>query len=102
MCDTLGQARRIRRNLGCQFVLLAASRFENSKKPAVFGKQLFGLILGLWMTLGASLDQTRQTIIVIKFVYDTLGQVRRNRRNLGCQFVLPTASRFKNSKKSSF
>ena len=32
-------------------------------------------------------------------MYDTLGQVRRNRRNLGCQLVLPAASRFKNSKK---
>ena len=55
--------------------------------------------LGLWRLLGTSRGKTRQTIVGIKVVYDTLGHVRRNRRNLGCQFVLPTASRFKNSKK---
>ena len=49
---------------------------------------------------GASRGKTRQTIVGIKVVYDSLGQVRRNRRDLGCQFVLPTASRFTNSKRA--
>jgi len=62
-------------------------------------KTLIWAHLGLWRLLGASRGKTRQTIVGIKVVYDTLGQVRRNRRNLGCQFVLLTASRFKNSKK---
>ena len=62
-------------------------------------KTLIWAHLGLWRLLGASRAKTRQTIVGIKVVYDTLGQVRRNRRNLGCQFVLPAASRFKYSKK---
>ena len=49
--------------------------------------------LGLWRLLGSSTGKTRQTIVGIKVVYDTSGQVRRS------QFVLPTASRFKISKK---
>ena len=55
--------------------------------------------LGLWGTLGASRDQTRQTTVGIKVVYDPLGQVKRNQRNVGWQFVLPAASKFKSSKK---
>ena len=51
---------------------------------------------------GASRAKTRQTIAGIKVVHDTLGQVRRSRRNLGCQAALPTSSRFKNSKNSRF
>ena len=32
-------------------------------------------------------------------MYDALGQVRKKRKNLGCQFVLPAASKFKNPKR---
>ena len=55
--------------------------------------------LGLWGPLEAIRGQTRQTIVRIKVVYYTLGQVRRNRRNLGWQFVIPGLVNLKSKKK---